>query len=156
MLLSICIGRNASCLNCCQDTADEETAEFHRILQISASLRHLLVFCILLPFHVFQWPSGLHFTSYWIKPQIHSPSFKRVVSWDDVSAVLADEELDSIIEWMQALLGHGGLCLLDDIQGVRGAQAQCIDVAQRLQAAVWVHAIHQAICRKVRKILEQW
>lgn len=73
-----------------------------------------------------------------------------------MSAVLANQELDSIIEGMQALLGDGGLCLLDDIQGVRGAQAQCINVAQWLQAAVWVHAIHQAICRRERNILEQW
>lgn len=73
-----------------------------------------------------------------------------------MSAVLANQELDSIIEGMQALLGDGGLCLLDDIQGVRGAQAQCIYVAQWLQAAVWVHAVHQAICRRVRNILEQW
>lgn len=57
---------------------------------------------------------------------------------------------------MQALLGDGGLCLLDDIQRVWGAQAERVDMAQWLQAAVWVHAIHQAICRKVRKILEQW
>lgn len=73
-----------------------------------------------------------------------------------MSAVLADQELDPIVERMQALLGDGGLCLLDDIQRVWGAQAQCIDVAQWLQAAVWVHAIHQAICRRVREILERW
>lgn len=53
---------------------------------------------------------------------------------------------------MQTLLGDRGLCLLDDIQGVWGAQAQRVDVAQGLQAAVWVHAIHQAIYRKIRKI----
>lgn len=73
-----------------------------------------------------------------------------------MSAVLANQELDSIIKGVQALLGDGGLRLLDDIQGVRGAQAQRINVAQRLQAAVWVHAIHQAIYRRVRNILEQW
>lgn len=77
-----------------------------------------------------------------------------------MSAVLADQELDSIIEGMQALLGDGGLCLLDDIQGVWGAQAQRINVAQWLQAAVWVHAIHQAICRKKGKehfrAMETW
>lgn len=73
-----------------------------------------------------------------------------------MSAVLANQELDPIVEGMQALLGDGGLCLLDDIQGVRGAQAQRVDVAQWLQAAVWVHAIHQAICGRVRKILELW
>lgn len=72
-----------------------------------------------------------------------------------MSAVLADQELDPIVERMQALLEDGGLRLLDDIQGVRGAQAQCIDVTQWLQAAVWVHAIHQAICRRERKMLEQ-
>lgn len=44
------------------------------------------------------------------------------------------------------------MCLLDDIQGVWGAQAQRVDVAQGLQAAVWVHAIHQAIYRRIRKI----
>lgn len=72
-----------------------------------------------------------------------------------MSAVLADQELDPIVERMQALLGDRGLGLLDDIQRVRGAQAQGIDVAQRLQAAVWVHAIHQAICRRTKKISEQ-
>lgn len=115
------------------------------------------VYCILLlfllkPFYLFQWPSSSRFTSYWRKNKTHLPSFKGIVSWDDVSAVLADQELDPIIEWMQTLLGDGGLCLLDDIQGVWGAQAQRVDVAQGLQAAVWVHAIHQAIYRKIRKI----
>lgn len=57
------------------------------------------------------------------KNKINLPSFKGIVSWDDVSAVLADQELDPIIERTQALLGDRGLCLLDDIQGVRGAQA---------------------------------
>lgn len=62
-------------------------------------------------------------------------------------AVPAHEELDSVIEGMQVLLGHGGLCLLDDVQRVRGAQAQRVDVTEGLEAAVGVHAVHQAICR---------
>lgn len=70
-----------------------------------------------------------------------------------MSAVLANQELDSVIERVQVLLQYGGLRLLYDIQGVRGAQAQRVNVTQRLQAAVWVHAVHQAICRKKRDVL---
>lgn len=53
-----------------------------------------------------------------------SPSIEGVLSGDDVRAVPAHKELDAVIEGVQVLLGHRGLCLLDDVQRVRGAQAQ--------------------------------
>jgi hypothetical protein len=49
------------------------------------------------------------------------PSVKGVLPGDAVCAVPAHEELDSIVEGVQVLLGYRGLCLLDDVQGVRGA-----------------------------------
>lgn len=76
-----------------------------------------------------------------------SPSIKGVLPGDDVCAVPAHEELDAVVEGVQVLLGHRGLCLLDDVQGVRGAQAQWVNMTEGLEAAVGVHAVHQAICR---------
>lgn len=76
-----------------------------------------------------------------------SPSIKGVLPGDDVSAIPAHEELDAVVEGVQVLLGHRGLCLLDDVQWVRGAQAQWVDMTEGLEAAVGVHAVHQAICR---------
>ena len=81
------------------------------------------------------------------RPELDSPSVKGVLPRDDVRAVPAHEELDSVVEGMQVLLGHRGLCLLDDVQRVRGAQAQRVDVTEGLEAAVGVHAVHQAVCR---------
>lgn len=49
------------------------------------------------------------------------PSVKGVLPRDDMCAVPAHEELDSVVEGLQALLGHRGLCLLDDVQRVRRA-----------------------------------
>lgn len=65
-------------------------------------------------------------------------------------AVPAHKELDTLVEGVQILLGHGGLCLLDDVQRVGGAQAQRADMAEGLEAAIRVHAVHQAICRGER------
>lgn len=62
-------------------------------------------------------------------------------------AVPAHKELDAVIEGVQVLLGRRGLCLLDDVQWIRGAQAQRVHVAEGLEAAVRVHAVQQAICR---------
>lgn len=76
-----------------------------------------------------------------------SPSIKGVLPWDDVCAVPAHKELDAVVERVQVLLRHRGLCLLDDVQWVRGSQAQRVDMTERLKAAVRVHAVHQAICR---------
>lgn len=76
-----------------------------------------------------------------------SPSIKGVLPRDDVCAVPAHKELDAVIEGVQVLLRHRGLCLLDDVQWVRGAQAQRVDMTEGLEAAVRVHAVHQAICR---------
>lgn len=49
------------------------------------------------------------------------PSVKGALPRDDMCAVPAHEELDSVVEGLQALLGHRGLCLLDDVQRVRRA-----------------------------------
>lgn len=49
------------------------------------------------------------------------PSVKGVLPRDDMCAVPAHEELDSVVEGVQVLLGYRGLCLLDDVQRVRGA-----------------------------------
>lgn len=73
------------------------------------------------------------------------PSVKGVLPGDDVCAVPAHEELDAVVEGVQVLLGYGGLRLLDDVQRIRGAQAQRVDVTEGLEAAVRVHAVHQAI-----------
>lgn len=81
-----------------------------------------------------------------------SPSIKGVLPRDDVCAVPAHEELDAVIEGVQVLLGHRGWKLgapwgVDDVQWVRGAQAQWVDMTEGLEAAVRVHAVDQAICR---------
>lgn len=78
---------------------------------------------------------------------LDSPSIKGVLPRDDVRAVPAHKELDAVVEGVQVLLGHRGLCLLDDVQWVRGAQAQRVDMTEGLEAAVGVHAVHQAIYR---------
>lgn len=52
---------------------------------------------------------------------IDLPSVKGVLPGDAVCAVPAHEELDSVVEGVQVLLGYRGLCLLDDVQRVRGA-----------------------------------
>lgn len=52
---------------------------------------------------------------------IDLPSIKGVLPRDAVCAVPAHEELDSVVEGVQVLLGYRGLCLLDDVQRVRGA-----------------------------------
>lgn len=76
-----------------------------------------------------------------------SPSIKGVLARDDVRAVPAHEELDAVVEGVKVLLGYRGLCLLDDVQRVRGAEAQRVDMTEGLEAAVRVHAVHQTICR---------
>ncbi|TNN68676.1 hypothetical protein EYF80_021085 [Liparis tanakae] len=55
------------------------------------------------------------------------------------------DEVHPVIEGLQVALGRGHLCLLDDVQGVRGADAQRGGVTGCLQTAVWIHAVHQAI-----------
>lgn len=84
------------------------------------------------------------------------PSVKGVLPGDDVCAVPAHEELDAVVEGVQVLLGYGGLRLLDDVQRIRGAQAQRVDVTEGLEAAVRVHAVHQAICRGDRACAEHY
>lgn len=49
------------------------------------------------------------------------PSIKGVLPRDDMRAVPAHEKLDSVVEGVQVLLGYRGLCLLDDVQRIRGA-----------------------------------
>lgn len=49
------------------------------------------------------------------------PSIKGVLPRDDMCAVPAHEELDPVVEGVQVLLGYRGLCLLNDVQRVRGA-----------------------------------
>lgn len=150
----VCVGREASCVTGWEEIVDEETvSRTTRATKFFSYLLHLNNFHIL---HLAALPCLKMAYAFWINSKIHLPAFKRIVPRDDVSAVLANQELDSIIKGVQVLLGDRGLRLLDDIQGVRGAQAQRINVAQRLQAAVWVHAIHQAIYRRVSNILEQW
>lgn len=63
-------------------------------------------------------------------------------------AVSADQEFNPVIEGLKVLLGHGGLCLLDDIERVRGTQAQRVCLAGLLQAAVGVQAICQSVCKR--------
>lgn len=75
----------------------------------------------------------------------HSPSVKGVGSGDDVGAVSAHQEVHPVVESLQVALCRGHLCLLDDVQGVRGANAQRGGVTGCLQTAVWIHAVHQAI-----------
>lgn len=71
-------------------------------------------------------------------------------------AVPAHEELDAVVEGLQVLLGYGGLGLLDDVQRIGGAQAQRVDVTEGLEAAVGVHAVHQAVCRCDRACAEHY
>lgn len=78
------------------------------------------------------------------------PSVKGVLPGDDVCAVPAHEKLDAVVERVQVLLGYGGLGLLDDVQRIGGAQAQRVDVTEGLEAAVRIHAVHQAVCRDDR------
>lgn len=78
---------------------------------------------------------------------IDSPSIEGVLLRGDMCAVPAHKELDALVEGVQALLCHRGLALLDDVQRVGGTEAQRADVAKWLQAAVWVQAVCQAICR---------
>lgn len=91
-------------------------------------------------------PEASRFPFRKLRPELDSPSVKGVLPGDDVCAVPAHEELDAVVEGVQVLLGHGGLGLLDDVQRVGGAQAQRVDMTEGLQAAVGVHAVHQAIC----------
>lgn len=92
---------------------------------------------------VIQAPSQGHG---WSCGPLDSPSIEGVLPGEDVCALPAHEELDAVIEGEQVLLGHRGLGLLDDVQRVRGAQAQRVDMTEWLEAAVRVHAVHQAIC----------
>lgn len=54
----------------------------------------------------------------------HSLSVERVGSRDDVRALPAHQEVNSIVEGLQVGLSGGHLRLLDDVQWVRGAHAQ--------------------------------
>ena len=84
-------------------------------------------------------------TSAACKDRACSPAVEGVVSRDDVGAVFAGQELDAVVEGL-----HGGrvrLALLDDVQGVPGPPAEQAVLTGRLQAAVRVQAIHQAIWR---------
>lgn len=75
----------------------------------------------------------------------HSLSIEGVGTRNDVGAVPAHQEVHSVIESPQVALCRGHLCLLDDVQGVRGAHTQRGGVTGCLQTAVWIHAVHQAI-----------
>lgn len=88
----------------------------------------------------------------WNQGPMDSPSIEGVLPGDDVCAVPAHEELDAVIEGVQVLLGHrgwklGAPCRVDDVQWVRGAQAEWVDMTEGLEAAVGVHAVDQTICR---------
>lgn len=74
-----------------------------------------------------------------------SLSIKGVDAGDDVGAVPAHQETHSFVEGLEFALSGGQLCLLDDVQGVRGAHAQGGGVTGCLQTAVWIHAVHEAI-----------
>lgn len=74
------------------------------------------------------------------------PFVKRVVSVNDVCALWADEEADLLIERLGGLLWACGLVLADDVDGVRRATAEGLSLTRALQATVWIHTVHQAIC----------
>lgn len=71
------------------------------------------------------------------------PAVERVVSRDDVGAVLACQELDAVVEGLHRR--PVCLALLNDVQRVPGPPAEQAVLTGRLQAAVRVQAIHQAI-----------
>lgn len=60
-----------------------------------------------------------------------------------MGAVFARQELDAVVEGLDR--GRVRLALLDDVQRVPRSPAQQAVLAGRLQAAVRVQAIHQAI-----------
>lgn len=72
----------------------------------------------------------------------HSLAIEGVGSRDYVGAVLAHQEANPVIESLQVGLRRGHLCLLDDVQGVRGAHTQRGGVTGCLQTAVWIHTVH--------------
>lgn len=73
------------------------------------------------------------------------PAVEGVVARNDVGAVLACQELDAVVEGLHSWPLR--LALLNDVQGVPGAPAERAVLTGRLQAAVGVQAVHQAIWR---------
>jgi len=61
-------------------------------------------------------------------------------------ALRTNEEADLLIERLGGLLWACGLVLADDVDGVRRATAEGLSLTRALQATVWIHAVHQAIC----------
>lgn len=81
-----------------------------------------------------------------MSPDTAIPSVKRVVSINDMCALWANEETDLLIERLGGLLWACGLVLADDVDGVRRATAEELSLTRALQATVWIHTVHQAIC----------
>lgn len=73
----------------------------------------------------------------------HPPAVEGVVSRNDVGAVFACQELDAVVERLHC--GQVRLALLNDVQGIPRPPAEQAVLTGRLQAAVWVQAIHQAV-----------
>jgi len=73
------------------------------------------------------------------------PAVEGIFSRDDMSAVLPHQELDSVVERLHSR--RPGVALLNDVERVTRTPAQQAVLASRLEAAVWVQAVNQAICK---------
>lgn len=79
------------------------------------------------------------------------PGIDGITSLYDVRTVSSHQHLDPVVE--RADFPAGRLALLNDLEWLTWSTAQWIAQARALSAAVWVHAVNQAILKEQKQLI---